>query len=69
MTPEIFADYAKDIFKDRKTKCTVLDEEKEIKEHNMNLILAVGQASENPPRLVVLENIKNKDYPTVGIVG
>ena len=68
MTPEIFADYAKDIFKDRKTKCTVLDE-KEIKEHNMNLILAVGQASENPPRLVVMENIKNKDYPTVGIVG
>ncbi len=68
MTPEIFASRAAELFKDTSIKCRVLDE-KEIKEQNMNLLLAVGQGSANPPRLVVLEYIKDKNLPTVGIVG
>ena len=68
MTPEIFSNFAVDLFKNTSIKCTVLDE-KDIKKHNMNLLLAVGQASVNPPRLVILEHIKDKNLPTIGLVG
>jgi len=68
MTPEIFADQAVKIFQGSNIKCTILDEKK-IKEENMNLLMAVGQASKTPPRLVVLEYIKDKSLPTVGPVG
>lgn len=68
MSPEIFGNIASELFKNSSVKCTVLDE-KEIKEQNMNLLMAVGQGSVKPPRLVVLEYMKNKEGPTIGLVG
>jgi leucyl aminopeptidase len=68
MTPDVFARHAEKIFEGTSVKCTVLNE-KEIASENMNLLLAVGQGSPTPPRLVVLEYIKNKNAPVIGLVG
>ncbi|MEQ8226017.1 MAG: leucyl aminopeptidase family protein [Candidatus Eremiobacterota bacterium] len=68
MTPDVFGEQAKKLFDGTSVKCTVLNE-KEIAENNMNLLLAVGQGSVTPPRLVVLEYIKDKNAPVIGLVG
>jgi len=63
--PVYVADYAKDISRKNKIKCTVLDE-KEIQKLGMNCYIAVGQASVNKPRLIIMEyNGKGKDKPIV----
>ena len=52
-------------------RCTVLDE-KQLKTKKMGGILAVGQGSATPPRLIVLQYTpigENKNTPTVGLVG
>ena len=52
-------------------RCTVLDE-KQLKAKKMGGILAVGQGSATPPRLIVLQYTPagvNKNTPTVGLVG
>lgn len=57
--PESFAERAKEFAQDFGLSCGVFDEAW-LKEQQMGALLAVGQASERPPRLVVLE------YPGAG---
>lgn len=53
LTPEIFANQAKKVSRDNKISCKVL-KEPELKKAKLNAILAVGQGSHNPPRMVVM---------------
>jgi len=63
--PVYVADYAKEISRKNKIKCTILDE-KEIEKLGMNCYIAVGQASVNKPRLIIMEYIgKGNDKPIV----
>lgn len=50
MTPEIFCDIAEKLVQSKNVKIEVWDEKRLAKE-GLRLLLAVGQASENPPRL------------------
>jgi len=49
-------------------KCTVLDE-KQMKKLKMGGVLAVGQGSDSPPRMIVLEYAGRKAGPPVALVG
>jgi leucyl aminopeptidase len=52
-------------------RCTVLDE-KQLKDKKMGGILAVGQGSKTPPRLIMLQYTPakaSKSAPTIGLVG
>lgn len=53
-TPEYVANYAKDIAKKSRLKCTVFDE-KQIEKMKMGCFIGVAQGSINKPRFVVLE--------------
>ena len=52
--PEYVASYAKELAKKSGLKCTVLDE-KQLEKMGMECYIAVGQASVNKPRLIILE--------------
>ena len=54
LTPLKIAEYAENIAKEHKIKCTVIDE-KQMETLGLNLILCVSRASINPPRLIILE--------------
>ena len=68
--PEALAEAARELArKYKKLKATVLDE-KDLKKLGANAILAVGQGSERPPRLIALEyNGAGKDEAPVVLVG
>ncbi len=55
LTPKLLAERAAGIAKESELSVTVLDEA-ELAREGMNALLAVGQGSSNPPRLVVLDN-------------
>ncbi|MDD5675146.1 MAG: leucyl aminopeptidase [Chitinivibrionales bacterium] len=54
IVPEYLARYARRICKAGKIACTVLDE-KELARKGLGLIVAVGQGSPHPPRLIIME--------------
>ncbi len=54
VSPAVLAEEARKLARTAKLKCTVL-EEKELKRKGFGGIMAVGQGSKNPPRLIVLE--------------
>ncbi|MBS0002509.1 MAG: leucyl aminopeptidase [Thioalkalivibrio sp.] len=68
--PEALADAARELAgRHKKLKTTVLDE-KELKKLGANAILAVGQGSERPPRLIALEySGAGKDEAPIVLVG
>ncbi len=68
--PEALAESARELSrKYKKLKATVLDE-KELKKLGANAILAVGQGSERPPRLIALEySGAGKDEAPIVLVG
>ncbi|MDD5769349.1 MAG: leucyl aminopeptidase family protein [Candidatus Gracilibacteria bacterium] len=66
-TPDKYVQIIKNI-KFKNTKIKVIDYE-EIKRLGLNLIEAVGRASNYKPRLVILERIVDKKLPTIGLVG
>lgn len=69
MTPDAMVAAAKALAKNKGFAIKVLDE-KEMKRKGMNGILAVGQGSVNPPRLIVLEYNRGKPkLPLYAIVG
>lgn len=69
LTPEILAEYCKKLAHDYKLKFSVLDE-KALAKEKMGLLLAVGQGSVNPPRLIMLEyNPSKKAKKTIAFVG
>ncbi len=69
MTPARLAQEATALAKGGKLKVTVLDE-KEIAEKGLHLLKAVGQGSETPPRLIVIEYAGDRASPEkTGIVG
>ncbi|MBI4484291.1 MAG: leucyl aminopeptidase [Acidobacteria bacterium] len=53
LTPTLLADQAKEMAERYGLRCEVL-EEHQMREKGMNAILAVGQGSDNPPKLIVL---------------
>lgn len=59
-TPEQFCEHAKHMFARTKVSVTVFDEHKIVSE-NLNLVYAVGKASKNKPRFLILD-YKPKDY-------
>ncbi len=70
LTPIAIAEKAKEICKNTTLKCTVFDEKK-IEQLGLNGIIAVGKASVNPPRFVIVEYVgtgSKKEAPIV-IVG
>ncbi|WP_373053920.1 leucyl aminopeptidase [Thioalkalivibrio sp.] len=68
--PEALAEAARELAgQHKKLKATVLDE-KELKKLGANAILAVGQGSERPPRLIALEySGAGKDEAPIVLVG
>lgn len=69
MTPQDLAETAEKLAKEKKLSCKVFGLE-ELKKHKMGGILAVGQGSEHPPRLVVLEYGKQHESKgTICLVG
>jgi len=64
-TPDYVANYTKSIAKKNNLKCTVYDE-KQLEKMGMECYVAVGQASVNKPRMIVLEyNGGGKEKPVV----
>lgn len=69
MTPEALAGIAEKLAKEKKLGCEILSVP-ELKKNKMGGILGVGQGSEHPPRLVVLEYGKqHKSKGTICLVG
>ncbi|MFH1393788.1 MAG: leucyl aminopeptidase [Candidatus Micrarchaeota archaeon] len=68
MTPRKVAEVAKELAKRQKLHFKAYDE-KEMKKMGMNALLAVGQGSEEPSRLVMLEYNKGRKLPLYVIVG
>jgi leucyl aminopeptidase len=68
LTPEHFAEIAKTILSGTKAKVEIWNKEK-LKKENMNLLLAVGGASANEPRLVHLQYRAGKKSAPVALVG
>lgn len=69
MSPDGLAREARKLGKEAGLKVTVLDEKK-LKTLKMNGILAVGQGSVNPPRLIIMEHSpKGKANGTIVLVG
>ncbi len=54
LTPAIMADLAQEIAKEFGLKCSVLKED-QLKKQGYNCLIAIGQGSPNPPRLITLE--------------
>ncbi|NUM35987.1 MAG: leucyl aminopeptidase [Candidatus Brocadiae bacterium] len=69
MTPNMMAQEALALAKQYNLNCRIFDEE-DMKKMGMNLVLAVSQGSENPPRMIVLEYNGNGGYSKpVALVG
>jgi leucyl aminopeptidase len=69
ITPKTLAEEAQILAKKAGLKIQVLDE-KELRRKKFGLISAVGQAAQNPPRLIVLEYLRGgKNKKTLAIVG
>jgi len=67
--PEAFGKQACALAKKGRMKCTVLDE-KDLKKKGLGLLMAVGQGSPYPPRLVIMEYRGNpKSKETTAIIG
>jgi leucyl aminopeptidase len=67
-TPANFAEYAEEIAKKHKLKCTVFDK-KQMEKMGMGGILAVNKGSDLPPKLVILEYLAHKKAQTILLVG
>jgi len=64
-TPEYVANYSSTLAKDRKLKCTIM-EESELKKQGLNCFLAVSQGSALKPKMVILEyNGGGKKQPII----
>ncbi len=65
-TPTYLADTAKDLAKQYKFKCTIL-EKKDMEKLGMNTLLSVSKASYQPPKFIVLEHWggKKSDKPVM----
>lgn len=70
MTPEIFCETAERLLVSKNLKIEIWDEKRLAKE-NLNLLLAVGRASENPPRLLKMHYrpTKASDEAPIVLVG
>ncbi len=69
LTPTVLAGRTKEELQGNGVKVTVFNE-KELKKRKMNAILAVGQASANPPRLITLHyKPKKKAKRKIALVG
>ncbi|MBF0370193.1 MAG: leucyl aminopeptidase [Magnetococcales bacterium] len=68
LNPEVLANEAKKLGEAYGIKTTILAE-KSLKRRGMNAILAVGQGSANPPRLITMEYRKGGDAPLLAVVG
>ncbi len=68
MTPKGFVDYAQDLNWGKNTKLTVWDPKRLAKE-KMNLHLAVGQGSDNPPYLLHVKYSRKGNKKSIAFVG
>ncbi|MBF0423079.1 MAG: leucyl aminopeptidase [Magnetococcales bacterium] len=68
LTPEGMAEQARKIAESFPIQVTVWDE-KILKNNRMNGILAVGQGSMHPPRLIIMEYRQGGDRPLLAVVG
>jgi len=70
LTPARLADWAVNMAKECGLKCRILDEN-ELEQENCNGVLTVGQGSDNPPRMIILEYIPEKQATSshLGLVG
>lgn len=66
-TPLYMATYFKKLF-NKKAKCKILKSDY-LNKHGFGLIQAVGQGAANPPCMLVIERLVNKQNPTICIVG
>lgn len=68
-TPEMYAQVIKNAVKDLDIECSIYDE-LYIEEIGMKAVIAVGKASPNPPRLIVLRYKGNPDSEeNIGLIG
>jgi leucyl aminopeptidase len=67
MSPEMFCIRAKSML--QKTANIKVLNVKDMQKEGLNLVLAIGKSSTRPPRFLVAEMIKNKDNPTICIIG
>lgn len=67
--PESFCEIVKKMFKDMSNVKVTIFDEKDLLNMGMNLIYAVGKGSVHPPRMMVIELIKNKTYKNTVLVG
>ncbi len=67
-TPEYVANYAKDLAKKNKLKCTILDEQ-QIEKLGMECFIAVAKGSVNKPRIFILEYKGNGNDKPIVLVG
>lgn len=58
-TPSTLANFAKDMAKKNKMKCTIISKN-ELKKRGFGGITAVGQGSKNEPKLIILEHNRGK---------
>ncbi|MBF0348617.1 MAG: leucyl aminopeptidase [Magnetococcales bacterium] len=68
LTPEMMATRARQLTEDFPIQVTVWNE-KDLKKNRMNGILAVGQGSVNPPRLIIMEYRQGGERPLLAVVG
>ncbi|GBD92297.1 cytosol aminopeptidase [bacterium BMS3Abin04] len=69
LTPNVLAQRAKKELSEAGVKVTIFND-KELKKRNMNAILAVGKASSNPPRLIIMHyKPKSKVKKKIVLVG
>ncbi|NLT50729.1 MAG: leucyl aminopeptidase [Ignavibacteria bacterium] len=69
LTPEILAEKTMKLFKNTSVTVEVWDK-KELRKNKMNAILAVGGASSNDPRLIILKyKSTKKNCPKIALVG
>jgi len=69
LTPNVLAQRAKKELSEAGVKVTIFND-KELKKRNMNAILAVGKASSNPPRLIIMHyKPKSKAKKKIVLVG
>jgi leucyl aminopeptidase len=67
MSPEVFCARAKNIL--QKTANIKVLSVKDMQKEGLNLVLAIGKSSTRPPRFFVAEMIRNKESPTICIIG
>lgn len=67
MSPEVFCNRAKNILQ-KKANIKILNV-KDMQKEGLNLVLAIGKSSMRSPRFFVAEMIRNKDSPTICIIG